>query len=155
MRVGVAATLFAFVTMFIVPSEAGLAERGIMPSDEQYVAPLRAKRCSVYRYLVKRSEGEIQNSNKTLIRHKRALKLAYDSLLACGKRKGLVELAGQEVLLAELCPEAYNQWLKPSYRIHVVNMDLDASKSTLKDAASLIRHQCGVLPTPVSASTRY
>jgi len=136
-----------------LPVQAG---RVIMPSEIHYEAAETGKNCSVYRTMVGRSRKEINRGNQNLRFHVNSLKRARDTLEACARHRGVYYHGGQsqEQVIAEICPEAYDEWLSPSYRVLMVKQDIQSAQTNLEDARSLLRHYCRALPKGVNLKPR-
>jgi hypothetical protein len=116
------------------------------PTEESYQAENRGKDCTVYRSLAEKAKIEVVKNRGYLSSQIRALKTRRIELEDCAEQKGAK--SPDETSLAELCPEAYDDWLSPSYRLQMIREDLGQAKEALENFNEQIRSQCGRLPPP-------
>lgn len=121
------AILLAFMC-FTARGEGGEAW---VPKERHYIAALQAKDRQIYRSLVRRALSQIEEAKQNLKLHTDALKARRAELEECAKQLGVNPLEVDEEQLAEVCPEAYQRWLSPGYRMQMTLEDIEGANEIL------------------------
>jgi hypothetical protein len=116
-----------------------------MPTANHYEAAMQGKNCAIIRLLEVRLKERVDETRKLLVFQKDALQKRRADLEDCGKTKGITP-ESDETVLAEVCPDAYDSWLEPSYRFHLLSQDLEETQTSLLHAKNHLRDGCSPLP---------
>lgn len=125
------------------------SEPSYLPRLDHYEAAEKGKSCSAYRVVMARSQHEVTQQKSILERSLETVKAAYLELERCGQDRGMIlspNQRGKEAVLAELCPQAYEAWLKPSYHVLMIQEQIQAAQKTAKEIQRHLQSRCALLP---------
>lgn len=128
-------------------SAAVLAQTPYAPSAEHYEAARQARDCAVYRSLVGKANQKISSLTRVQKESETRLREARGNLVACARAKG-ARGGENEILLAELCPSQYEQWLEPSYGLQLISQDLNEARRAVRLVGAELEKSCPSLPRP-------
>jgi hypothetical protein len=141
----------AWIILFGV---CGIVAYGIgsyVPIPHHYDAWEKAEECTAYRTVVRETQQRLVSARTGLVTLQSVAK----------ERRELVETcAGEhfkekhEVLIAEICPDAYRDWLLAGRKIHVLEEDVSNLLSEYRRLKSYMMETCpqfpqGTLPSSV------
>ncbi len=119
------------------------------PTEASFNAEARGADCGVYRRLADRSQSELVESKKRLESLEGFMKTRWNELLACAASRGFSKAKITSYsILAEICPDAYHDWVAPGYRARIYQQDVKDSSSTVERLSGLIESHCHPLPPP-------
>ena len=145
--------VLSLVVMLATGREASGQTR--VAGHRHLAAAMLAEECSVFRVLAKRTASEIAETKQRLSYHLQMSEQRRAELEQCAKSRGLAAINDeQEAVAAEICPDAYQAWLSPGYRVLLEREDLQESSRGFQSLQLHMNWNCRPLPEvqPVSAS---
>jgi len=150
-------TIFLWVVVLVLV--AGREARGDEWGRGRGIAGMRhvaaqevAEDCSAVRAVESRARREFQQVRANLRHNLEAGKAKRIALEACGKSQGITEANPEEKLLAEVCPEEYDSWLRTGYRISVDNEDREDAIEGIQALDLYLDWNCPKLPSVQAVS---
>lgn len=132
---------------------AAVLAQDFTPTAEHYEAARQGRDCAVYRHLVAEANQKIASLTRTQRASETRLREARARLVTCARAKG-ARGGENEVLLAELCPSLYEDWLRPSYRLKMLEQDLSEARLSVRLVGAELDRSCPSLPRPAPRPVR-
>jgi len=116
-----------------------------MPTEESHAAASQGRDCIIFRNIVNEARAQIREGKRLVRYQTELLKEKRRELELCARDRGIRmgSAAPAEVVLAEVCPYAYQDWLTPSYRLHMLKEDMETTAQNLGEALDHVDTHCG------------
>lgn len=144
-----------FASVFSTES-LGKGRKSYIPTARQHEALERGRDCSSFRALLRQSEVAMTEKVRQLNEQLRVLKGRRAELDSCARAKGIHSWEDDEDadLLAEVCPEAYAQWLEPSASLEMFREDIDNEGRDSDRIRTEIAYRCKAIPREAEGSSK-
>lgn len=144
-------TLLFWVAVFF-PGMVARGDTNWMPGERHYRAASQGSDCSIYRTLALRATKELAHDRAAFSQQREILKHRRATLEECARHRGVRAFNSDEdeALAAEVCPDEYQSWLTPGYRLTVVRQDLNSERESLQRLTLQLQLYCRAMPLPAA-----
>ena len=115
-----------------------------MPQTRHLEAASVGTDCAIYRTLAGRARNTFEQSQASERRFSEALKARRKELTQCAKLRG-VNLNGSdqgESEAAQLCPNAYDLWIRTGYRLRTLREDREGAATSIELLSATVDRLC-------------
>ncbi|MBI4403451.1 MAG: hypothetical protein HY537_04780 [Deltaproteobacteria bacterium] len=134
-----------FILVGGIPAK-GVGDEAWLPTERHFNASNKAAECTLYRSLLRKSLAVMNDSFERMETAKAALKNRRHDLEKCIRDQGLDLTEVGEEQAAELCPDAYWAWLRPTFSLHAAKEDRSEARLAHETTKNIIASACGDLP---------
>ena len=119
------------------------ANESWMPDVAHFAAAARSQDCVSFRRVARREQMKLQQIQQHVQTQVAELKKRRGALEACALGQGFhPKTIEDETVIAEICHDAYEAWLAPSYRMMMYREDMQNASQTVEELRSYLQGQC-------------